>query len=125
MSPSESGAPPSVKAAVLGDSIVASTMSSATCTPRSRSSAAAACVSARVANAPAAHSPRPGIARRDDPPVTCTSVRPPPTRPPPGYLPGAPAAVLEQRAGARRQERERLLGDRDHPPAGALHRRVE
>src|SRR4051812_81383 len=79
MSPSDSGGAPAVRSAVFGDSIVASTISSATCTPRSRSSAAAAWVSARVANAPAAHSPRPGIARRDEPPVTWTSVPPPPS----------------------------------------------
>ena len=56
----------------------ASTISSATWMPRSRSSSAAACVSARTPNAPAAHRPRPGIARRDDPPVTCTIVPPRP-----------------------------------------------
>src|SRR5712691_482901 len=42
--------------------------------PRGRSSSAAALVIARTPNAPAAHRPRPGNARRDDPPVTCTRV---------------------------------------------------
>ena len=79
MSPSESRGALAVRSAVLGDSIVASTISSATCTPCPRSSCAAAWVSARAANAPAAHGPRPGIARRDDPPVICTSVPPPPS----------------------------------------------
>src|SRR4051794_37543622 len=80
MSPSESGGAPAVRSAVFGDSIVASTMRSATWIASLRNSAAAACVSARVANAPAAHGPRFGIARRDEPPVTCTSVPPPLSR---------------------------------------------
>src|SRR3954471_24780116 len=67
-----------VNASVLGDSIVPSTMSSAAWIFSSRSSCPAACTSARVACAPADHRPRPGIARRDDPPVTCTSVPPAP-----------------------------------------------
>ena len=66
----------------------ASTISSATWMRCSRSSSAAAWVSARTPNAPAAHSPRPGIARRDEPPVTCTTV--------------AVAALLEQEARATR-----------------------
>src|SRR5438270_3862107 len=52
----------------------ASTISSVTWMPRGRSSSAAALVIARTPNAPAAHRPRPGIARRAEPPVTCTSV---------------------------------------------------
>ena len=66
-----------VNASVFGDSIVASTTSSATWMLCSRSSCAAAWVSARVACAPADHMPRPGIARRDEPPVIWTSVPPP------------------------------------------------
>src|SRR5438128_2441684 len=48
--------------------MTASTISSATCTPWSRSSAACDWTSARVANAAAAHGPRPGLPRRGDPP---------------------------------------------------------
>src|SRR4051794_38664207 len=59
-------------------SIVTSTMSSATWIDCARSSSAAACVSARTPKAPAAQSPRPLIARRDDPPVTWTTVAGPP-----------------------------------------------
>src|SRR2546427_1062145 len=40
--------------------------------PRGRNSSAPALVIARTPNAPAAHRPRAGNARRDDPPVTCT-----------------------------------------------------
>ena len=47
--------------------------------PAARISCAAAWTSARVANAPAAHSPRPGIARREEPPVICTSAPPRPS----------------------------------------------
>src|SRR3984893_18962040 len=42
--------------------------------PWGRSSSAAALVIARTPNDPAAHRPRPGIARRVEPPVTCTRV---------------------------------------------------
>ena len=67
-----------VKSAVFGDSIVASTIKSATWMPSSRTSCAAACVIARAACAPADQRPRPGIARRDEPPVTWISVPPSP-----------------------------------------------
>ncbi len=72
---------PAIIAAVFGESIVASTTSSATWTPSARSSCAAAWTKARVAAAPAAHRPRPGIARRAEPPVTWISV-PAPARTP-------------------------------------------
>ena len=62
------------RAAPLSGSMPASTISSATWMPCGRSSSAAACVIARTPNAPAAHSPRPGIARRAEPPVTWISV---------------------------------------------------
>src|SRR6266571_5326664 len=42
--------------------------------PRGRNSSAAALVIARTPNAPADQRPRPGIARRAEPPVTCTRV---------------------------------------------------
>ena len=60
MSASASTGWPRVNSAVFGDSIVASTASSATWMPSARSSCAAAWTSARVANAPAAHRPLPG-----------------------------------------------------------------
>ena len=69
-----------MRSAVFGEAIVASTMSSATWMPSVRSSWAAAWVSALVAAAPAAQSPRPGIALRADPPVTWMRVPPPPAR---------------------------------------------
>ena len=78
MSPSAFFGTSRVKPAVLGDSIVASTISSATWMPSSRSSCAAACTIARVACPPADQRPRPGIARRAEPPVTCMSVPPSP-----------------------------------------------
>src|ERR1700727_708617 len=56
----------------------ASRMSNATWMPRGRSSSAAALVIALTPNDPAAHSPRPAIARRAEPPVTCTSAAAPP-----------------------------------------------
>jgi hypothetical protein len=80
MSASESSGASRVRPAVFGDSIVASTISSATWMPSPRSSCAAAWVSARVANAPAAQGPRPGMARRDEPPVTWMSAPPPDAR---------------------------------------------
>jgi uncharacterized membrane protein len=55
-------------------SMTASTISSATWISCSRNSEAAAWVRARTPNAPAAHSPRPGIPRRAEPPVTWTIV---------------------------------------------------
>ena len=67
--------------AVFGESIVASTTSSATWMPSARNSCAAAWVIARVAAAAAAHRPRPGIARRAEPPVIWISV-PAPARTP-------------------------------------------
>ena len=91
--------------AVLGESIVASTISSATWIPCSRYSCAAAWTSARVAAAPAAHSPRPGIARRALPPVTWIS-------------------VPRSRADALGEEHEGLLGDRAGPAAEVLDGRL-
>ena len=52
----------------------ASTISNATWMPWGRSSSAAALVIARTPNDPAAHRPRPAVARRVEPPVTCTRV---------------------------------------------------
>src|SRR5919202_1980568 len=46
--------------------------------PSARSSCAAACTSARLANAPAAQAPLPGIARLEEPPVTWINAPPPP-----------------------------------------------
>ena len=110
MSASASRGVPRVKASVFGDSIVASTIRSATWIPSSRTSCAAAWVSARVAWAPADQMPRPGIARRAEPPVTWMSVPPaPPSR---------------SVADAGRQEHERLLRHRRGPAAEALDRRV-